>query len=367
MSVSSKSVEDLVTDAIVVDSFMTVAKTSGIMKENGVYEVFVQVGNKIGIASIRDLLKAKRLVDSRIESFLKYVPKMSRDSDFFRAVRFLADHRLRSLPIVEDGRIIGKFDMKEVLKQIKDSKLGNIRAAKIMTGSPISIDSGDKIGKARGIMIRRRIDHLPVTEKKTVVGLLTSSHIFFNLMPTLMGGRYVWGVPDSFNPLDLETNVVMDHQWMECDPQDPIRDVTNRMLEQESTYCLVMLGKELQGIITFRDFSKLISDVESIVDVPVYMIGLPDDPFEAEAAKMKFTRTVRTLSKSIPSIIEARSNIKISRRRYEVSASIRTPKDSFHFKAEGWKLPAIFDEIANSMKKVMLQGKRSKTGRVSRR
>jgi hypothetical protein len=111
----------------------------------------------------------------------------------------------------------------------------------------------------------------------------------------------------------------------------------------------------------------LISDIDSSVDIPVYMIGLPDDPFEAEAAKIKFERTVNTLRKSLPSMIEARSNIKISGNRYEVSVNVRTPKESFHYKGDGWELPAIFDEISNSMKKSILRRKRSKTFRRSRR
>ncbi|MEM2092547.1 MAG: hypothetical protein QXR59_04595, partial [Candidatus Bathyarchaeia archaeon] len=114
--------------------------------------------------------------------------------------------------------------------------------------------------------------------------------------------------------------------------------------------------------------AKLISAEEAKTSIPVYIIGLPDDPFEAEAAKIKFIRLVNGLSKFLPPILEARSAIKSSsvegqRRRYEVNVNIRTAKENFIYSTSGWELPTIYDEIANAIKKMATSKKRVKRSR----
>ena len=143
------------------------------------------------------------------------------------------------------------------------------------------------------------------------------------------------------------------------------------MLNQNSSYSLVTMGEVIQGIVTYRDFAKLISLGETRVNVPVYIIGLPEDPFEAEAAKIKFIRLIDGISRFLPSIIEARSTIKSSsldkqRRRYEVNVSVRTARNVINYSSGGWDLPSIYDDIANAIRKIVTAKKRIKKRRRSR-
>ena len=104
----------------------------------------------------------------------------------------------------------------------------------------------------------------------------------------------------------------------------------------------------------------LLADVEPETDVPVFIVGLPEDPFEAEATKAKFRRIVSQLRKVFPNIVEARSVIKSrfskpgkERGRYEVTVQIRTPTDSYTYSEEGWELPAVYDVITDRLKRLM--------------
>jgi len=363
-TVKNRSIKDLVSEAAIVEPLMPISKVVGLMKESDSYEVFSHIGGKIGTVTIRDLLKAKNLTDTKVETFLNFVPKLPINADLFQVAKVLADYRLRALPVIQGDKIIGKFDVRAIVNEAKDSNLGNIKASKIMTASPITILYGEKVAKARGIMIRRRFDHLPVIKGRKLGGIVTSAQIVFNLIPSQKGGRYVIGVPEDFKPLDSLVDVIMETNPLECDPQDSVKAVASSMLEQNSSYCLVTVGEELHGIITYRDFAKLISEGERKIEAPVYMIGLPDDPFEAEAAKAKFMRMIEGLSKTLQPIMEARSTIKTSRtegqrRRYEVSISIRTPKESYNYSSEGWELPAIYDELATTLKKI-ISGKKKR-------
>jgi CBS domain-containing protein len=357
-------VKDFVSKAVVIEPLTPISKVIGLMKENDSYEVFLNVGDKVGMVTIRDLLKAKSFTDTRVESFVNFVPKLLASADLFQAAKVMADYRLRALPVINNDEIIGKVDVKAVIKEVKNSNLSSIRASKIMTPSPITIKSSEKVAKAREIMVRRRFDHLPVIKGKRIVGVVTSAHIVFNLMPRLGGGRYVIGVPEIVKPLDSPVDTIMDTNPLECSPQDAIKGVAESMLKHNSSYQLVTVGEELQGIITYRDFAKLISEGEKKIEVPVYIIGLPNDPFEAEATKLKFIRMIEGLRKIIPKILEARSTIKMSsvegqRRRYEVSVSIMTPKRNYSYSSTGWELPTIYDELADTIKKI-IAGKRKR-------
>lgn len=357
-------VKDLLSECIVVEPSTPVSKVIGLMKENGSYEIFAWVGNKVGTATIRDILRAKSPSTMKIENLLIFIPKLSPDTRLFEAAGLMADYRLRAFPVVQNNEIIGKVDVKAIIREIKNSVLGNMGASKIMTPHPITISPNEKVSKAKEIMVRRKIDHLPVERDRKVRGLITSEHIVFNLIVDYGGERYVTGVPDTLKLLDYPVEAIMESHPLECEPQTPIRDVAERMLRGNRSCVLVTLGEELHGIITYRDFMKLIA-VKEETNVPVYIVGLPDDPFEAEAAKIKFIRLINSLSKFLPGILEARSIIKASslegqRRRYEVNVSIRTAKESFNYATDGWDLPSLYDDIANAIKKAATSRKTRK-------
>ena len=94
------------------------------------------------------------------------------------------------------------------------------------------------------------------------------------------------------------------------------------------------------------------------------MIGLPEDPFEAEAAKTKFSRTVNQLHRIFPDILEAKSVIKSKfskpgkeRGRYEVTVHITTPKKTYTYSEAGWELPVVYDLLTDKLKRLMSQQK----------
>jgi len=219
---------------------------------------------------------------------------------------------------------------------------------------------GTRLLDAARTMADYRLRALPIIQDNTIIGKID--------VRAIVGEKYVTGVPSTISPLDYPVEAIMSRHPLECEPHTPIRDVAERMLAEDLSYSLVTVGEELHGIITYRDFAKLISAEEAKTSIPVYIIGLPDDPFEAEAAKIKFIRLVNGLSKFLPPILEARSAIKSSsvegqRRRYEVNVNIRTAKENFIYSTSGWELPTIYDEIANAIKKMATSKKRVKRSR----
>jgi ribosome-associated translation inhibitor RaiA len=91
---------------------------------------------------------------------------------------------------------------------------------------------------------------------------------------------------------------------------------------------------------------------------PCYIVGLPDSAAEASAAKQKFERLSRELTKVLPSIEEIRavvksSNTEESRSRYEVSVEVYTPTQRHAYSETGYSLTRIFDSMEPKMKRLL--------------
>ena len=105
--------------------------------------------------------------------------------------------------------------------------------------------------------------------------------------------------------------------------------------------------------------------------IPAFIIGLPEDLFEADIAKSKFAHTITFLKKIVPDLEEARCRMKkvhgtAKKGRYEVDVSITTPHKRYTYSNSGWDLAQIFDEMSESLKKRFAQQKRPKNKRSAR-
>jgi len=97
---------------------------------------------------------------------------------------------------------------------------------------------------------------------------------------------------------------------------------------------------------------------------PFYIVGLPQEPIEADEAKTKFERLSAELCKVYPFIEEIRAVVKSKKpgkthARYEVSVDVYTPKDRYAFAETGYNIAAVFDSMAPKMKR-LLSSKQSK-------
>ena len=86
-----------------------------------------------------------------------------------------------------------------------------------MTPSPITIMTKDRISTAKDIMIRRRIDHLPVVEKErkgppTLKGILTSNHVLECMLPSERIGRKSIGIDNILSRLDMPVTGMLDQE-----------------------------------------------------------------------------------------------------------------------------------------------------------
>lgn len=91
------------------------------------------------------------------------------------AIGILAGKRIGALPVMEDGRIVGIFSERDVIYRMADEGTACLDklVAQVMTAPPITVERNTRIDEALGLMTRRRIRHLPVTDNGEFVGFVS--------------------------------------------------------------------------------------------------------------------------------------------------------------------------------------------------
>ena len=355
--IGKKKVSDFIESANIFNSNENISKILGTLIKINNYSVYFKNGNKITAINLRDILSAREVHSQKLNSIAKSTPTIEEDSNIRRAAGLMSLYRLRSLPVIEDGEIIGQITTKSIVKSMEHTDI-KIRSTKIMTANPISIHENDLVLTAKNLMIRHRIDQVPIVED-SLKGIITSFDIAKILLTADNNDNVYRGLTEHTRPLEFPAKGIADKNTITSSVDDSIAKVIQLLNSNNSTYSIVTLGNEIQGIITHRDIISLLGEkVEE--DVPAYIIGLPDDPFASELAKTKFNALVKFLKKTMPDLEEARCRIRLSTvrgktKKYEIEVSIFTPTNRYSYTNEGSDLATIFDQMKDSLKNKLTQ------------
>ena len=368
-SLKTSKVDGFKSKPIIVSSTSSISEVMGILKLNNAYEVFIQEEDKVSIITMREILKATD-ISMKASSLMFYVPKLSPDDTVGKAAKLMNDYRLRALPIVSEGIMEGVVTIKSLCRALLSVRVfRSVKVGKMMMRKPITIDRDESVSKARSMMLTNGIDHLPVLDSGMLCGIITSNDIVPSMFPRegMERGTFV-SAPSSH--LDIKVSGLMDSNVLVCDPKERASAVLEKMMKNGKTYYIVHHWREIQGIVTYRDFAVFLAEPEKL-DIPAYIVGLPDDPFEAQLTKIKFMRNAKALRKSFPKIEEIRSTIRTrdisgGRCRYEVNVLIRIAGERYIYSQNGWELPSLFDLITDKMMRILTK-KRKRWKRNIRR
>ena len=356
-------IEGLTTKAVLLPDHSPISKIIGRMRDLDVYEVFVECGERVGMVDVRSILEATDIASTKAGSLAIFPPRVTGTDSVGKVSELMDKHRLRSIPVWKRRKMVGTINALTIMHSLADCLPTQVKTSHVMTKNPTVIEGTFSASKARNLMVRRRIDHLPVVERRHPMGMLTSSDLVFNLTPAeRLGSGDRAG--EALRRLDFPVKELMDTE-IDLSPLDESAvNLLREMIKLEKTYSLVGIWEELQGIVTYRDFMRLLEDQKSSSEIPITMIGLPEDPFESEVVKAKFTRTISLLRRAYPQITEAISTIKTSsfgarrgRKHYEVVVTVKTPRDLFTYSQKGWDLAEIFDTLSDRLKRLLSQKK----------
>jgi acetoin utilization protein AcuB len=115
------------------------------------------------------------------------------DTTLYEASLVMDRRRIRRLPVVRDGRLVGIITRSDVAEQTgrsprSDSARRRSRetpVSRIMSARPITVSPADGLDAAAQIMLKRKVSGLPVVEGGRLVGMITESDVFFALCSIL--------------------------------------------------------------------------------------------------------------------------------------------------------------------------------------
>ena len=358
--IMSKKIDSLISKPVLIDPSSTISHIISTLSQNDSFDAFCTEKDAILCVSMRDLLLGKDIANMKVRPFLHPIPSLKKGDLIEKAVNILTHDRIRAVPVIEDGNIVGAVRAKDILKLVSELDNKWIKANQVLTPNPTVIDKKVPLSTARKIMTTKRFDHLPVVDGDKVLQVLTSYHLLQTILPPERVGRRDIG-SKQIHKMESQVGNLGTNRMASCIPQDDLSSVVDSMLHADTTFCLVTLRDSLQGIITYRDILNLLSTrVKSTI--PLFIVGMPKED-NTNIITEKFTKTLDKLQKVYPDVQEAKVHVKKlhgtgSRFNYEVSATIITPHQRFMFSRTGFDLSKAFDEISGRI--LRLLAKRAK-------
>jgi acetoin utilization protein AcuB len=118
------------------------------------------------------------------DSMTREVVALSPEDTAKAALALCRERRIRHLPVLEDGRLVGiasDRDFRDAAPPLGDPEraaaLAEIRVGEVMAREVVTAVSDDPIEQAANTMRERRIGCLPVVEGGELVGIVTASDV----------------------------------------------------------------------------------------------------------------------------------------------------------------------------------------------
>jgi acetoin utilization protein AcuB len=123
------------------------------------------------------------------------------------ALDFMETKKIRRLPVVRDGKLVGIITKSDLLAGVRKRGAGPVNTvAQLMTPRPLTVGQDETLETAAELMMTRKVSGLPVMDGEQVVGILTESDLFRALCQMLgfgeRGARVVMCIKDDQDVLD---------------------------------------------------------------------------------------------------------------------------------------------------------------------
>ncbi len=336
-----------------IDSTFTISKIIGVLVNSDSYDAFCMEGKDVLTINARELLGIKDIENTKIRTLLRKIQPLSKNDTIEKAASILSHYRMRSAPVVEKNEIIGIVNGKDIVELLHKQDLRWISANNILTADPITAHSSDSLATARKILSTKRIDHLPIVKNGKVTQVLTSMHLLQVIKPGERLGEGLRGL-NLKKKYQSQIGNIGSTRIPNLNTNSPLGAVIEAMLKNDTSCCLLTLWGHIHGIITYKDIIDILeSKIPS--QVPLYIVGLPEDYSSSEIVKTKFDKIIRNLTKVYPEVEQAKAAIKTihnpqtNQPHYQVSVRISSPYRTYNYMETGWDLSKIFDSIGGKV------------------
>ncbi|MCF6370224.1 DUF294 nucleotidyltransferase-like domain-containing protein [Rhizobium halophilum] len=149
------------------------AEFTRLMSEHPVYSRFFTRGKSTEIR--RSDLAFRKVTDLMSSPPIVCSP----DDTVQEAARLMRSHRVSSLCIVKEGRLVGIITTGDLTARVLAEGLEPARTpiSAVMTPAPVSLGEGALVSDVFNLMLERRIAHLPISEGERVIGMVTQTDL----------------------------------------------------------------------------------------------------------------------------------------------------------------------------------------------
>lgn len=92
-----------------------------------------------------------------------------------RAVELMQQHRFRSLPVVDDGKLVGIVSDRDIRTNL--NRLEALEAGAVMTTEVITVTPHTSVWDAARLLSERKIGAMPVVEEGALVGIVSTTDL----------------------------------------------------------------------------------------------------------------------------------------------------------------------------------------------
>ena len=127
--------------------------------------------------TVRQLLKVKG----------EHVWTISKESTVLDSLELMAEKRIGSLVVIEDGRVVGIFTERDYARKVGPERRNpeETRIEQIMTRELITIDLNQTVYVCMVLMTDNHIRHLPVMDDGRLVGMISVGDVVKDIIEEL--------------------------------------------------------------------------------------------------------------------------------------------------------------------------------------
>ncbi len=233
----TRRLEGLVTSTDLID-YLGGGEKFQLIRKKSAGNFFKAINEPVRIIMERDLL----MIDER--------------SDLRETLELMLEYGVGGIPIVDDkNRIVAMITERDIMNHFIDKIMG-VKVEELMTREVVSINAETTIIDAERIMIEQGFRRLPIVSEEEIIAVVTAMDII-----RFFGSKRVFQhLQSGMITQVLESPIIeiSSKEIIDIHPQEDVSQAANLMRKQSVGGLPVVEGKKLVGMITERDFLKLL-------------------------------------------------------------------------------------------------------------
>ncbi|HMA83544.1 MAG TPA: CBS domain-containing protein [Candidatus Thermoplasmatota archaeon] len=342
--------------------------------EDGI--ILLKDGKYSGVLNKRDISKAKISPNTKANTFLENVAKVSSKETLENTAGLMLESDSYILPVFgKKKKFLGVITAKDVLKKSIEDDFGDEPIKHYISQPVIDISAEEPVSKAINIFHDEDISRLPVYENNELSGILTIDHI---LSPFIhpehrQGGsgqyndtsKYGASMADKKEYLDLPIKGVMSRTFSLKLPEENVRSIVKTMVETD--YQGIFIGKknDLVGVVTKRDLLEPLAT--TIIQQPVVIqfsgkldkINDFDKKWAREVIHSNFEKHLDFLDNA-HIYVRLKRHSEQSKGKHIIFCNMRlsSPRGMFVARDEGWGYMDAINKSADAVERQIRKQKR---------